>query len=250
MAQWKEAMLETGIDQLLEIVSERKSISANDISKELSLPVETIETWAEILSKENILSVEYDRSGKLILTNKVSNVKEKKNKVEGLRDEIDSEVSGIEQNVKEEAKMMREEHKSIERFEDVIKREYGESLKLENKLKEISAREDNLQNLLKLIEEEESKIKKDNLTINQIIKTKIDQIKKTEKNLKIFEAQKDRLFKDIEIIKRLSKAISKEHPSDMAGKIEEIEKDILDIRKQSRALDKKYSVIRKIISKI
>ena len=121
---------------------------------------------------------------------------------------------------------------------------------LENKLKEISAREENLKKLLKIIEEEESEIKKENITINQIIKNKINQIKKTEQNLKSFETQKDRLFKDIEIIKRLSKAINKEHPSDMAAKIEEIEKDILDIRKQSRSLDKKYSIIRKIICKI
>lgn len=250
LAQWKETMLETGIDQLLEIISERKSVSVNDLSKELSLSVETIETWAEILSKENIISIEYDHSGKLILTNKIKNVKEKKNKVEGLRDEVDSEVAGIEQNVKEEAKIMREEHNSIEKFEEVVKKEYGDSLKLENKLKEISAREENLKKLLKIIEAEESKIKKENFNINQIIKNKITQIKKTEQNLKSFETQKDRLFKDIEIIKRLSKAINKEHPSDMAGKIEEIEKDILDIRKQSRSLDKKYSIIRKIICKI
>ena len=243
-------MLETGIDQLLEIVSERKTVSASELSKELSIPIETVETWAEILSKENIISVEYDRLGKLILTNKVRNVKEKKKRVEGLRDEIDGEIAGIEQNVKEESEMVNEEHKSIAKFEEVIKREYGETLKLESKLKEIDVREEHLKNFLKVIADEESKIKKEYLSANQIIGNKMKQIKKTEENLKSYEIQKDRLFKDIEIIKRLSKAINKEHPADMAIKIEEIEKDILDIRKQSRSLDKKYGVIRKLITKI
>ncbi|MFH1127528.1 MAG: hypothetical protein ABIG84_06065 [archaeon] len=250
MTEWKETMLETGIDQLLEIVSERKTISASDLSKELSLPIETIETWAEILSKENIISVDYDRYGKLILNNKISNVKEKKKKVEGLRDEVESEISGIEQNVKEESKIMDEEHRSILKFEEVIKKEYGESLTLENKINELNLREEQLKKMLKTIEDEESNVKKDHLAINQIIKNKMKQIKETEENLKSYEAQKDRLFKDIEIIKRLSKAISKEHPADMANKIEEIEKDILEIRKQSRILDKKYSIVRRMISKI
>ncbi len=243
-------MLETGIDQLLEIVSERKTVSASELSKELSIPIETVETWAEILSKENIISVEYDRLGKLILTNKVRNVKEKRKRVEGLRDEIDGEIASIEQNVKEESKMVDEEHKSIAKFEEVIKREYGETLKLETKLKEIDTREEHLKNFLKVIADEEFKIKKEYLSANQIIGNKMKQIRKTEENLKSYEIQKDRLFKDIEIIKRLSKAINKEHPADMAIKIEEIEKDILDIRKQSRALDKKYGVIRNLITKI
>ncbi len=243
-------MLETGIDQLLEIVSERRKVSSEELSKELSLPVETVETWAEILSKENIISIEYNRSGKLILTNKIRNVKEKKSRVEGLRDEVESEIAGIEQNVKEESKMVEEEHRSIAKFEDVIKKEYGDSLRLEAKLQEIAKREQNLKNLLGVIGTEESKIKKEYLSVNQIIKIKMKQIKETEEHLKSYETQKDRLFKDIEVIKRLSKAIKKEHPADMAAKIEEIERDILDIRKQSRALDKKYGVIRKIISKI
>lgn len=243
-------MLETGIDQLLEIISERKTISASDVSKELSLPIETIETWAEILSKENIISVDYDRYGKLILNNKISNVKEKKKKVEGLRDEVESEISAIEQNVKEESKIMDEEHRSILKFEEVIKKEYGESITLENKINELNLREEQLKKMLKAIEDQESKVKKDHLAINQIINNKMKQIKETEENLKSYETQKDRLFKDIEIIKRLSKAISKEHPADMANKIEEIEKDILEIRKQSRILDKKYSIVRRMISKI
>lgn len=250
LGKWKDAMLETGIDQLLEIVSERKSVSSETLSKELSVSNETIETWCEILSKENIISVDYDHLGKMLITNQINNVKEKEKKANTLKDEVGCEITSIELNINEESKKLDEEHHSIAKFESIIKKEQYDSKKLENILEELSKDENILKRRLTIIENKESKIKKDYDSINHVIKAKMGQIKETEENLKSFEKQKDRLFKDIEIIKRLSKAISKEHPADMADKIEKIEKNILEIRKQSRNINKKYSFVRKLMSKI
>ncbi len=243
-------MLETGIDQMIEIVSDRRSVSATELSAKLSVPVETIETWAEILAKENMISLEYDRLGKLRITSNVKNQREKLKRVEDMRDDVGAEIDTIEQSVREESKALDEEHRSLAKFEETLKREYGSSIKIENILKDIDARKSEIEKYLKVIVDEEAKIKDEYISINQILKNKVKQIEETEENLSSYEKQKDRLFLDIEIIKRLSKAINKEKPADMAGKIEEIEKNILEIRKQSRVLEKKYGMIRKLMGKV
>ena len=243
-------MLETGIDQMIEIVSDRKSVSATELSAKLSVPVETIETWAEILSKENMVSLEYDRLGKLRITSNVKNQKEKLKRVEDMRDDVVAEIDTIEQSVREESKALDDEHKSLAKFEEALKSEYGKSIKIENILKDIDVRKSEIEKYLKVIVEEEAKVKDEYASISQIIKNKVKQIEETEENLSSYEKQKDRLFQDIEIIKRLSKAINKEKPADMAAKIEEIEKNILEIRKQSRVLDQKYGMIRKLMGKV
>lgn len=243
-------MLETGIDQMIEIVSDRRSVSATELSAKLSVPVETIETWAEILAKENMISLEYDRLGKLRITSNVKNQREKLKRVEDMRDDVGAEIDTIEQSVREESKALDEEHRSLAKFEETLKREYGSSIKIENILKDIDARKSEIEKYLKVIVDEEAKIKDEYMSINQILKNKVKQIEETEENLSSYEKQKDRLFLDIEIIKRLSKAINKEKPADMAAKIEEIEKNILEIRKQSRVLDKKYGMIKKLMGKV
>lgn len=243
-------MLETGIDQMIEIVSDRRSVSATELSAKLSVPVETIETWAEILGKENMVSLEYDRLGKLRITSNVKNQREKLKRVEDMRDDVGAEIDTIEQSVREESKALDEEHRSLGKFEEALKKEYGNSVKIESMLKDIDARKSELEKYLKVIVDEEAKIKDEYMSINQILKNKVKQIEETEENLSSYEKQKDRLFEDIEIIKRLSKAINKEKPADMAAKIEEIEKNILEIRKQSRVLDKKYGMIKKLMGKV
>lgn len=243
-------MLETGIDQMIEIVSDRRSVSATELSAKLSVPVGTIETWAEILAKENMVSLEYDRLGKLRITSNVKNQREKLKRVEDMRDDVGAEIDTIEQSVREESRALDVEHKSLAKFEETLKREYGSSIKIENILKDIDARKSEIEKFLKVIVDEEAKVKDEYISINQILKNKVKQIEETEENLSSYEKQKDRLFQDIEIIKRLSKAINKEKPADMAGKIEEIEKNILEIRKQSRVLDKKYGMIKKLMGKV
>ena len=81
MALWKKTMLETGIDDFLELVATKETITLEQITEELSLSPETAESWAEILSKEGLITTNYNRKGNIILSNTKKNTKEKENHI-------------------------------------------------------------------------------------------------------------------------------------------------------------------------
>ncbi|MCK5333072.1 MAG: hypothetical protein KAJ24_01055, partial [Candidatus Aenigmarchaeota archaeon] len=96
MSSWKNTMLETGVDRLLKIVSEKGRYSAKDAAKRLSVSVDTIESWADVLEKENLMSKEYGPSGSLILLNTAKNTEEKEKKANELKEDLAFDVKDIE----------------------------------------------------------------------------------------------------------------------------------------------------------
>ena|SRR3989344_3844300 len=49
----------TAVDSLVELVNNKKRISLEEVAKELGLPENIINEWAQFLEEENILTVEY-----------------------------------------------------------------------------------------------------------------------------------------------------------------------------------------------
>jgi len=55
----QEGEVSTEADHLLRLLKEKKEISFEQMSKELALPVETIEAWANFLEEEGVVSITY-----------------------------------------------------------------------------------------------------------------------------------------------------------------------------------------------
>ncbi len=51
--------LQTGVDQLMKLVKEKKKISVTDAAKELKVPVKSVQSWVDFLVEEHVLGVEY-----------------------------------------------------------------------------------------------------------------------------------------------------------------------------------------------
>jgi len=51
--------LETGIDKLLDLVNEKKEITVSEAAKKLGVPEKNIESWAKVMSDENMLELVY-----------------------------------------------------------------------------------------------------------------------------------------------------------------------------------------------
>jgi ribosomal protein L18 len=51
--------LTTGVDALVDLVNERRTISFQDAAKRLRVPVSTVEAWAQFLEEEGLLSIKY-----------------------------------------------------------------------------------------------------------------------------------------------------------------------------------------------
>ena len=57
--QKEKNVLRTDVDDFLELVKEKKSISLIDAAKELNTPLETVQAWADFLVEEKIIGIEY-----------------------------------------------------------------------------------------------------------------------------------------------------------------------------------------------
>ena len=52
-------MLRTDVDEFLDLVKKRERISINEAAKELKIPLQTVQSWADFLVEEKILGMEY-----------------------------------------------------------------------------------------------------------------------------------------------------------------------------------------------
>ncbi len=52
-------MLRTDVDEFLDVVKRKGKVSLNDAAKELKIPLQTVQSWADFLVEEKILGMEY-----------------------------------------------------------------------------------------------------------------------------------------------------------------------------------------------
>lgn len=134
----------TGIDRLLNIVEERKKISAEKAAKELNLGKDVIEEWAELLEQEKIVTLTFKFSKMQIEAKKITEktvfnsakqITAQKEafsrKIEATIKAIDNETAGFDQvkaefekiqgHIKTELETVRKEMKELERFDSLKK---------------------------------------------------------------------------------------------------------------------------------
>lgn len=250
MPSWKTVMLETGIDRLLALVSSKGKIPAKDAAKQLSVPLDTIESWADILEKENMMSKEYTPGGALILSNTSKNTEEKRRKINDLKEDISIDVGEIDRNIREKEKAIDSEHKKIEEYEKILLRESGESEKIGAELKSITIAEEKLRHAFKVLADEERRISKDTRSIRSIIKSRASAAKKLESQLKKFEDEKNRIYADVKLLEKLSASI-KDVPADkMYEKIQEVERKTKEVKEENKRIGDRYSVVMDLLDKI
>jgi hypothetical protein len=55
-----EETIQTDVDKLIDILKINKRMEVSQIAKELNLPEETVQTWANFLVEENIIAIDYN----------------------------------------------------------------------------------------------------------------------------------------------------------------------------------------------
>ena len=64
--------IETGVDKLVQLVTERKKVSIDDAAKELGVSKPVVQEWAEFLDEEGLLGIEYSLSRTYLVEKKLS----------------------------------------------------------------------------------------------------------------------------------------------------------------------------------
>jgi len=132
--------IKTGVDKLVELVSEKKKVAVDDAAKKLGVGKNVVQEWAEFLEEEGLVTLEYSFS-KVWITEKkitkedvISGAKEISSEKEALARKIDvaitalqSETSGfenirkefanIQSHIKEEINVVKSQLTELERYD-------------------------------------------------------------------------------------------------------------------------------------
>lgn len=247
MCAWK--LLETGIDKFLKAVEARNVVSAEDLARELSVSVETIESWAKILAKEGIVKTSYDARGNLWVSVTAKNKAEKEKVAVDLHSNVYSELSEIEKLVKDREGILLEEAKKLKSFESVLQKDIDLIKNLDSEVEKLQERALEIKKTFSAIMGEKKKTVAESKKISSIVDSKIKKIDEIEKHIERFEERKKDLEKHADLVKALVAAIKKPLP-DYDSKSKEVDSRMLDVRELTNKLSRKYKKIQKLFKKL
>ncbi|NOQ56350.1 MAG: hypothetical protein GQ477_06120 [Nanohaloarchaea archaeon] len=254
MSDWKNTILLTGIDKLLEVIGSEGSITLGEASRELNIKPSIIESWANALSEDKMITTSYNSQGELVLRSTKKNLKVKEGKIEELKTDVNRAVDSVGSNLDEEENMLKISKDHIRSFEHVLNSDinhiesFNKDLKAyDNKknelihlVKKLKSEESTLEKEIDKIEGREKKIKTESDKIKKIVDTKVIEISKSKEKILDIERSKTELKRDFEVLRRISNAIKKTHPEEIGPKIDDIEKRTKNLKTHNSLVKQKF----------
>ncbi|MBW6462243.1 MAG: hypothetical protein K0B07_04315 [DPANN group archaeon] len=261
MEDWKDTILLTGIDKLLEVISSEGQTTLGEASRELNIKPSIIESWANALSESKMITTSYNSQGELVFKSTKKNLKVKTGKIEDLKRDVDNAIESVESDLDTEEKMLNVSKGHIRSFEHVLNSDinhielFNKDLKnydhkkdeLVTLVKKLKSEESTLEKQIDMIEGREKKIKIESDKIKTIVDTKVAEITKSKDKIYNIEKSKTELKRDFEILKRISRSIKMAHPEDIAAKIDEVEKRTQNLKTHNSLVKQKFEKLSDIL---
>lgn len=176
MGEWKDGVIQTGVDKLMEYLKKEKEVRVDEAADSLEVDPETVITWAKSLEQSGLAELRYTaRRGRVI------SISGKEKKTEEVMEEVKEDAS---ESVEKLADLGREKGR-MDRFKDILDR-------LEQ---HISDDEEFVEEL----REEQSGAGRD---IKEL-ETFIDDLESVEEDVSGLKEHLDALKKDIEVLSQL-----------------------------------------------
>lgn len=261
MGDWKELILKTGVDKLLEIIASTGEITLGEASRQLGVKPSIIESWADALADDKMITTSYNAQGELVFRSTKANLKVKEGKIDQLKKEVDTTIKTVESDLDGEEKMLDVSKSHIRSFEQVLKSDINhieiftknlkrydskksELMKLVNHLK---TEQSTLEKQISRIDGQEKKILAESDNVKKTVDAKVVEVAKSKENIIAIEKSKDELKRDFEVLRRISNAIRKAHPEDVGTKIEEIEKRTGNLKTHNSLVKQKFEKLNNVM---
>ena len=228
----KKSVIETGVDKLVKLVSDRKKISVKEAAKELGVSVSSIEEWADFLEEEGIISIQTQFATVYLVEKKIGK-KELKEKVKAVKGEKEDFMRRVESSIN----ALQRDHEEIKLIDSEFRK--IRSL-LEDNFSKLSKKLEKLEDFRKSHREMEMKRKEIEQSyekkINDLERKLKDDHKEYEKIIASVEAELERIGDEKKHLDQM-KASEKE----LEGKVSEINQMISQVKseidKGNRQLD-------------
>jgi chromosome segregation ATPase len=276
----KKSVIETGVDKLVNVISQYKKISVKQAAKELGVSASSVEEWADFLEEEGIISIQSHFATVYLVEKKISK-RELTEKVKAVKDEkeqfmrrVESSINALERD-SEEIKLIDSEFKRIkELLEDNFDKLSGKLSKLEDFRKshrDIESRRKELEDEYeKKVDQVEDKLKKEHKEYEGVIadieeelqkireeRKKVEQLKGAEKDLKSkvgdinsmiesirkeIDKENEQLDVDEERLKKSEETAKsiKEEVQSHSKELDEVAAKVRDARKEIEKMEKDF----------
>lgn len=172
MAEWKDHLIQTGVDKLMEYLENEHEVTVPDAADSLDVDDETVIRWAKSLEESGLAEMTYTASrGRIIrLSDDVDETEETK---AALEEAVDEHLDAISR--------LQEEQARLERFEDVLERMEDRLEQDESAAWELESKAENADTDI-----EELDTFEDHLTAaEEELETLADQIEELERDLQV-----------------------------------------------------------------
>jgi len=160
-----DELISTGVDQLINVVFNKKKVKLDDVATELGISQNVILEWVKILEDEGLIRVEYSFTTPYLIWagqefREPEGIKDVKNEKDSLTDEVEgfvNKITGEIKNVKENKKKLKTLLDQISAFDTNVSKV---SSNLSSIRKSIIDNSDSIQKLITSVEEESKEFDK------------------------------------------------------------------------------------------
>ena len=131
MKEWKETIIETDVDRLLEYLTKEGEASIEQISNDLGIPEDRIEAWSKALQQENLLNKKYTARTGTILEFTDQSKKELEGKSKEVKEDISKKVEEVKDQTESSSTEVSDAKKKLEKISKIVKKDTKELKKLQ-----------------------------------------------------------------------------------------------------------------------
>ena len=233
--------IETGVDKLVSLITERKKVSIDEAAKELGVSKILVQDWADFLEQDGLISIEYSLSKVYLVERKLSKqeverkTKEYTNKKESFLRKVETTLQSLDKDTVGFEKMRKE-------FDKLKQQIGGEIDSVKKDFKELEYYQDLKDNIDKDIEKQKSEYEK-------LMESSHHEIKAEERRYREMLAQVEQERYKVTGDKRTIKTLE-EQEALLEAKMKEVNELVADIKKRIGKEEKDLNISQTNLNKL
>lgn len=222
---WEDLVIETGVDTLLNYISEEKEATVSEISEDLGVSEERIKDWADALESNNFIEKEYSARHGMVLKHTEENQRETDKKAKQLKEEVKETTEEVEEKMKNRHQEVGSAKERLKKMKEELEENQERERELKDQIEELEELENELEEDLENYRKEEKIVHSRSMKLLSQIDSALDRIEDAEEEAEIFEEKKNQIEKKVKALKKLEYSKNDERVNKKLNNIERDEEE-------------------------
>lgn len=225
--EWKDHLITTSVDRLLEYLAEEKSASVSQAAKDLDVSEEMIEVWASALTDADMVTKSYSARRGTVL--EIADTKKAREKMEEVREETEDELEKASEEIDDEHEEIQAARERLKEIADDLEQRLEADRRLEEDIEALQEEETELADA-------EDERTQELLTLLHSIEDDMASIDELDQELEAFRERRETIASNLKALEKLEQHIEQRtdsgHQCDDCGRRFDTEKGLKIHRSQ------------------